>query len=82
MTRKVTKKMAGGAEVAHQGQAPQADAGEQDEAIEVPLGKELIQSSGPGIDIGHLDQFRGLEADTRRSPPSCGRRGSPRRWPG
>ena len=47
----------GGAEVLHNGQTPQAEAGEQDEAIEVPLGKELIQCGGPGIDIGHFDQF-------------------------
>ena len=40
--QKGNKEDGGGAEVLHNGKASQAEAGEQDEAIEVPLGKELM----------------------------------------
>ena len=59
----------GGAEVAHQGQAAQAYAGEQDEQPQVPLVEEPLQGGGPGEDVADLGQLRRLDGHPRDGEP-------------
>ena len=59
----------GGAEVAHQGQAAHARAGEQDEQPQVPLAEQALQGGRPGEDVAGLGQFRGLEGESEQTDP-------------
>ena len=60
------------AEVADERQGYDADGGEHDEHKEVPPREEPVERRRAGVDVEHLDELGGLEADARDAQPVLG----------